>query len=296
MYSRIFVLILAVGIGIGIGALTVARLESDDPSIKELSRRPAESLAERPMRGESSELNSEQAAQVVESVIQILDEEINERRVLAEQLEEVRSELAELQQNLRARVEAAFLDNARNTASQQPNAQVDPTIEGRLAAAGFTSQQIETMRRREAQALMQQIELDDRARREGWVNTPRYNQEVNNLTSGADTLRHDLGDDAYNRYLFASGRPNRIAIGTVIETSPAEQAGLQPGDVIRSYAGERVFSSAQLTNLRSAGDKGTPVTVEIIRDGELMQITMPRGPMGVRTRSDVVDPSAPGGG
>ncbi|MFQ6004224.1 MAG: PDZ domain-containing protein [Woeseia sp.] len=95
---------------------------------------------------------------------------------------------------------------------------------------------------------------------------------------------------------FASGRPNRVAVRTVIETSPAEQAGLQPGDVIRSYAGARVFSSEQLVNLRSAGVKGMPVTVEIVRDGELMQITMPRGPMGIQTRQDVVDPSAPGGG
>ncbi|MEE8157099.1 MAG: PDZ domain-containing protein, partial [Gammaproteobacteria bacterium] len=81
-----------------------------------------------------------------------------------------------------------------------------------------------------------------------------------------------------------------------IETSPAQQAGLQPGDIIRSYAGERVFSSQQLVNLRSAGVKGIPVTVEIIRDGQLMQITMPRGPMGVQTRQVVVDPTAPGGG
>ncbi len=92
MHSRIFVLVLAVGVGIGIGALTVARLATDDPSIEELSQRGAESLAERLMRGESGELNSEQLAQVVESLIQIQNEEIIERRVLAEQLEEVRSE------------------------------------------------------------------------------------------------------------------------------------------------------------------------------------------------------------
>jgi hypothetical protein len=295
MYNRIVVVIFAVVVGAGIGALTVVRLASDDSSIEGLSQRAAESLADRATRGESGELDLEQLAQVVESLIQILDEEISERHVLAEQLEEVRSEMTELQQYLRARVESVFSINPRNTVTQQPGPQIDQAIEGRLAASGFTPQQFETIRRREAGAQMRQIELDDRARREGWVNTPRYYEESNNLPSGADIVRRDLGDDAYNRYLFASGRPNRVTVGRVIETSPAELAGLQPGDVIRSYGGERVFSSAQLVNLRSAGEKGVPVIVEIIRDGELMQIWMPRGAMGVETRSRMVDPSAAGG-
>ncbi len=258
--------------------------------------RVAESLAERLTNGESSELDPEQVAQVVESLMQIVDEEISERQVLAEQLEEVRAEMAELQQNLRARVEAAFADNPRNAVSRPPVAQVNQSMEERLAASGFTLQQFEDLRRREEGAQMQQIELNDLAIREGWINSPRYFEEINRLTSGADNIRRELGDDAYDRYLYASGRSNRIAVGTVIATSPAERAGFQTGDVIKSYGGERVFSSAQLVNLRSAGNLGKYVIVEIIRDGELMQITMPRGPMGIQTRPDRVDPFAPGGG
>lgn len=283
MYRRTFALILAVGIGVGIGALTVSRLASDDPSVEGLPEHTTGSLVERLTQGQSSELDPQQLALVLESLIQTLDEEISERRALEEQLEEVRSELAELQQNLDARVE--------DTASQQPEAQVDPTVEDRLAAAGFTLQQIEAIRRREAELQMRWVELDDQARREGWINTPRYFGEINNLTSGTNTLRRDLGDDAYDRYLFASGRPNRITVGTVFETSPAEQAGIQVGDVIRSFGGERVFSMEQLNNLRSAGEKGSPAIVEIIRNGQRMQITMPRGPMGVQMQSEVVDPT-----
>jgi len=294
MGGRIFVLILAVGVGIGIGGLTVARLASDDPSVEGVSQQATEGLAERLTRGESSELDPEQVADVVESLIRILDEEISERRVLAEQLEEMRSEITELRQLLG--IPQVFSTDTSSTVSRQQDAQVDQTTEGRLAASGFTPQQIETLQRREAEALMQRIDVDDRARREGWVDTPRYFDELNSIGSGADTVRSDLGDDAYSRYLFARGRPNRITIGTVIETSPAQLAGFQPGDVIRSYGGERVFSAQQLTKLRSTGAKGMPVAVEIIRDGELMQISIPRGPMGVQTRPDVIDPNAPGGG
>lgn len=296
MHSRILALIIAVGVGAGIGAFTAGRMASDDSSNDYLSKRVTESLAERLTRGESGELSPEQVAQVVESLMQILNEEISERQVLAEQLEEMRLEMTELQQNLRARVEAAFPANPGITVSQQAGGQIDQSIEGRLAASGFTPQQFEALRRREEGAQMRQIELNDRARREGWINSPRYFEEFNTLTSGTDSIRLELGDDAYDRYLFVSGRPNRTTVGLVIATSPAERAGFQPGDVIRSYGGERVFSSAQLIKLRSAGDKGVSVIVEIIRDGELMQITIPRGPMGIQSRPDVVDPNAPGGG
>ena len=296
MDSRIFAFVVAVAVGAGIGAFTAARMASDDSSSETDSRHVAATLAERLTSVEPNELDPEQVAQIVDSLMQILDEEIKERQVLAEQLEEVRSEMAELQQNLRARVEEAFLDTPRTEDVRSPDAQVNQSQEERLAASGFTPQQFEDLRRREEGAQMQQIELNDRAIREGWVNSPRYFEELNRLTSGTDSIRRELGDDAYDRYLYASGRPNRIAVGSVIATSPAEQAGFKTGDVIRSYGGERVFSSAQLVNLRSAGKIGTSVVVEIVRDGELMQITMLRGPMGVQTRPDRVDPFAPGGG
>lgn len=296
MASRIIALILAVAVGAGVGAFTAVRMVSDDSSSQVYSKSGAASLAERLALAEPDELDPAQVAQVVESLMQIVDEEISERQILADQLDEVRAEMADLQQNLRTRVEAAFSDNTGNAVTQAPDAQVDQSMEKRLASLGFTPQQFEDLRRREEGAQMQQIELNDRAIREGWVNSPRYFEELNKLTSGTDDIRLELGDDTYDRYLYASGRPNRIAVGTVIPTSPAEQAGFKTGDVIKSYGGERVFSSGQLVNLRSEGDIGAPVVVEIIRNGELMQITMPRGPMGVQTRPDRTDPFAPGGG
>jgi S1-C subfamily serine protease len=142
---------------------------------------------------------------------------------------------------------------------------------------------------------MGQIELDDRARREGWVNTPRYVQESQDLSTGAAVIRNALGDELYDRYLFASGLPNRIAVGSVIETSPAEKAGFLRGDVVVRYGGEKVYSTQQLVNLRSSGEGGEPVTVEILRNGQLLQLTMPRGPMGMSTGPTLVDPTAPQG-
>ncbi len=304
MHRQSLIIVIAVAAGIGIGALTVAQLTSDKDLVEGSSQRTAESFVEWAARLELSQSDPEQVARVVESLVQTLDAEIAERRVLEVQLEELRLELTDLQENLGPRVAEAFSDgafgsvsiNARNTDSSEPDSQRNLRMEARLAAAGFTTQQVATLRRRQAEIQMRQIDIDDRARREGWVNTSRYVEELDNLTTGLDPIRRDLGDDAYERYLFAIGRPNRVKVGTVIETSPAELAGFRPGDVIRSYGGERIFSSQQLTILRSTGDKGTPVAVEIIRDRQPMQITIPRGPMGIQTQSEIIDPSAPSGG
>lgn len=296
MLSRIPALTLAVVVGIGIGAFAFSRTAPDDLPSEPLSTELKNSITGRLIGGESSELDPAQVAQVVESLVQILDEEISERRVLAEQLEELRSEMTDLQQNLRARVDAAYAAERRNNNSERSSQRGDARQEERLAKSGLTSQQFETIRRREAIATMQRIELDDQARREGWVDSPRYYEAFNELEGDSNSIRAEIGDEAYDRYLFASGRPNRIAVGTVIPTSPAERAGFQVGDVVMSYGGEKVYSTEQLTNLRSSGDSGALVAVDIIRDGQPIQITMPRGPMGIVTRSNVIDPGATGGG
>lgn len=299
MYRQALLVLLAAVGGSLIGALVIAHLAPGGLA----AGPPAApgSLSERLTLGKRSNLDPNELARIVESLVEVLDQEIAERHILAEQLEDLRSEMSDLQENLRIRVEAAFADE-RNAADEvqidsgfQPDFQVEQTVEGRLAAAGFTPQQVEHLRRREAEAQMRQVELDDQARREGWANTPRHMEEMSRLMNAGNGLRQELGDDAYDRYLHATGRPNRIAVGNVIPYSPAAQAGLQPGDIIVSYGGQRVFSPMQLNDQRSAGIKGAPVTVEIVRNGERMEITMPRGPMGVQPQPYYADPRIPEG-
>jgi C-terminal processing protease CtpA/Prc len=292
MVHRTLVLAVAVCSGAGAGAWAVSRLTVD--------RTPPTTagLVERLVRSDTGDVDPRQMAQVVESLVQVLDEEIAERRVLAEQLDETRAELNDLQQNLHTRVETAFRVAAEErTSASGPHttANGEQTAGNRLEAAGFTLEQVANLQRRQAEAQMQQIDLDDRARREGWINTPRYAEEMAKLPDGIATVRNELGDDAYDRYLFASGRPNRIEVTSVIQTSPAESAGLRQGDIIASYGGEKIFSTQQLTDLRSTGERGSAVTLDIIRDGQAMRITMRRGPMGIQTQPTLVDPDATGG-
>jgi len=292
MYRQASFLVFAVVAGVLIGALGVSTWSGDAPSPGDSAEISAKASIRQIRQDPSREADSEHLADVVEALAQVLDDEINERRVLTEQLEQLKSEILDLKHNLRLRVEEAFQadDGSRR---QQSGDTIAQTTEERLAAAGFTPQQLESIQRLEAEAQMRQIELDDRARREGWINTPRYIQESQDLSTSATVIRNALGDESYDRYLFANGVPNRIAVQSIIETSPAQKAGFQPGDVVIRYGGEKVYSTQQLVNLRSAGEHGEPVTVEILRDGQLLQLTMPRGPMGISTGPMLADPTAP---
>ena len=283
MHRQSWLFVLAVAAGVLIGALAVSTWSESAPAIGS----PAEVSAEQVPQSLPEVGDSERAA--IESLARILNAEINERRVLTEQLEQLRADLRDLEQNLRVRVEAAFEMDERSRAQGQDSA--DPrTRQERLAAAGFTPGQLATIDRLQAESRMAWIELDDRARREGWIDTPRYYEESRALTSGSPAVRETLGDDMYDRYLYESGLPNRIAVASIIETSPAEAAGFQPGDVVVTYAGENVYSSQQLVDLRSAGVRGEPVPVEVVRNGEVLQLTIPRGPMGLSMTPTSVDP------
>ena len=292
MPKQLLLVAMAVALLSGIGYLAL------DSSKRAPSSDALEKLADQIADGELSGSDIGSVASAVNSLAQVLDAEIAERRILAEQLEELRGQLTDLQTSLGIRVLEANSAAASISVDAEPQPQPEDfatQLTNRLAAAGFTEKEAEALRRRQGAMQMQQVELDDRARREGWVNTPRYYQEMSKVSNDTDPIRAELGDDAFDRYLFAVGRPNRLRVGRVIETSPAEQAGLRQGDVILSYAGQRVFSTQQLTSLRSGGERGAAVTVEILRDGVPMQLTFPRGPMGVQTQPEIVDPVASSG-
>lgn len=145
----------------------------------------------------------------------------------------------------------------------------------RLLAAGFTQSEVEWIERRESELRMEALESRYEARRAGENPSPAGRGAL------GDALREELGDASYERYLEASGRPTRVAITSVFEGSPALTAGLKPGDEIVRYDGQRVFGMDEITRLTLVGSVGEPVPVDIVRDGALMQVSMPRGPLGV---------------
>jgi S1-C subfamily serine protease len=106
-------------------------------------------------------------------------------------------------------------------------------------------------------------------------------------------MRQDYGEDAYDWFLYAAGRANRVVVEGVLGGSAAAEAGIRSGDAIVRYDGERVFKPPTLIRGTLAGRLNETVEVEIERaDGTRATVTLPRGPVGVRLGRRTVQPAA----
>jgi S1-C subfamily serine protease len=81
-------------------------------------------------------------------------------------------------------------------------------------------------------------------------------------------------------------------IASVIGGSPAQLAGIEAGDRVLDYADSRVFAWSDLRNATRGGARGEYVAMRIRRNGEALQLALPRGPLGVRLDSVQIDPDA----
>jgi len=153
------------------------------------------------------------------------------------------------------------------------------SLEGRierLIEAGFLPSQASIIARRESELQMESLRTRYEAERSGDPDAFWRNRNASSVT-----LREELGDADFERYLIANNRSTSITVSSVIESSPAQSAGLQPGDEIVRYDGERVFNISDLTRRTMDGAAGQNVIVDIMRNGNPMQIVMPRGPVGI---------------
>ena len=71
---------------------------------------------------------------------------------------------------------------------------------------------------------------------------------------------------------FGLDKPTGALVSRVIEGSPAEEAGLQTGDVVLRFNGEEVGLSSSLTPLVGRTPVGSEVEVEVMRDGERVRL------------------------
>jgi len=144
----------------------------------------------------------------------------------------------------------------------------------KLVAAGFSPDRAAWIEKRNSELVMQTIQAQYAQRR-------GENVDPAQLRGGEQTLRAELGDGDYERYLAAEGRPTRVGVFNVLASSPAEQAGLRSGDEILSYGGKRVFDIRELNDLTVEGTPGQPVVLEVQRDTQTLQLVIPRGPIGI---------------
>ncbi len=145
---------------------------------------------------------------------------------------------------------------------------------GVLVSAGFSPDRAAWIDTRTSELTMQRLQAQYQRRRGDTVDPAL-------LDNAAATLRLELGEAEYERYLEAFGMPTKVGVANVIASSPAEVAGLRAGDEIVTYAGTRVFDMRELNNLTVEGTPGQPVVLDVQRDGQNLQLVMPRGPIGI---------------
>ncbi len=78
-------------------------------------------------------------------------------------------------------------------------------------------------------------------------------------TNVEQSLRKELGDAEYERYLKATGRPTEVRVMECGATSAAERSGLKAGDEIVSYGGTRVFDARDLNTLTTRARAVAPL-------------------------------------
>lgn len=148
----------------------------------------------------------------------------------------------------------------------------------RLEEAGFGPDQAARIMRREQELRVQSLYDQWQERREDYL----AREETANSTG--NPLRDELGDQAYERYLEALGRSTSVPISNIMAGAPADSAGFQEGDELVRYNGQRVFDLNDLNELTVQGELGEPVVVDVLRDGNMLQLTLERGPLGIISR------------
>lgn len=159
-----------------------------------------------------------------------------------------------------------------------------------LIAAGIDEQTALDLQSRRDQQQLARLELFDQAAREGWSESEQLQQHLTELNASRIVLRDELGDDAFDRFLYESGDANRVSIASVISGSAADIAGLGVGDLIVSYNNQRIFRASELQQATREGSRGEYVQILFDRGGQFLSADLPRGPLGVTLGTSLVTP------
>ncbi|MCF7978896.1 MAG: PDZ domain-containing protein [Chromatiaceae bacterium] len=245
---------------------------------------------------------ADEEAQVAEQEPVQEQAQVEERRILLARLEELsqgwgrmQAELVALQQrvvSLERRPVSAADDAATGGRADAARPRTPQEQRDALVRAGVAAGTADELLWRRSQAELDRLELRDQALREGWLGTDRYREEIRALNAERVSLRDELDVEAYDRYLYETGETNRVSVDSVIAGSAGDQSGLMPGDVIERYGDELVLDFNDLRSATSAGARGELVPVQVRRDGQVVEVWMPRGPIGIRLDAARVDPNS----
>jgi len=219
----------------------------------------------------------------VATLREALREERAEQQALELEVERLREELDQL-----AWSDAGLQAPEPGESEDEGKGQERPWFDADgLLGHGVQPAEVERLREAFDESELALLELENQARREGWFDDPRYRQE---LRAQRLALREELGDDRFDRLLYATGRQNRVVVTDLLHGSAAQRSGVQKGDEILSYAEERIFRPMELKQATTDGTPGERVPLEVWRDGSRTRLWVPRGPLGIQMQQKRLPP------
>jgi hypothetical protein len=240
----------ALGVAAGIAMMYDRGKEK---SIQSASPAPAMEAGDHPMSGAFviTQVSDSDRIRTLEQQLLVLNDRI-------EQLEQlIEDELSEAK-------EPGAIAILKPSTVDTPVSSSSPAITTEnLVRAGINEELAADIVRRRNEMDMKILELRDRASRDGYLDTERYARELNELREQDVSLREEIGDEYYDNYLYRSGQANRIL----------------------NYDNRRMFSWNELQEATSRGERGEYVNVAVLRNGQLVNLWIPRGPLGVRLSS-----------
>lgn len=237
------------------------------------NREDSSQVRERLKQLESALTKQQEVTRSLEQRVQLNQSQPTSSQIIEPDTPEANPETQNLETAELTREEQIREFRERAIAQRQPDVRRQ-----RLIDNGFAEDEASWVLQQEAQVQLDSLTEQYRARR------ARVELEKNNGTqakSRFDQLKEKLGEDYFKRYLEANGLPTSVGVNSVLENSPGSNAGLQAGDRILSYDGNRVFNIRELNGLTILGQEGQSVLVEVQRNGNPIQITLPRGPIGI---------------
>ena len=221
-----------------------------------------------------------------------------ERLALSAEVERLRAELDGLapaeglpEEELVVASEPDLSETQEPDTEEQEKAPDTPVFdESLLLAEGMSASEALRLREKFESLQMEELYLRDLATREGWVKKGRFYRSLEKVR---DEFRNSMSDDDFDRLLYAAGRNNRVVLTHVLNDSPAEDAGLMDGDVVMSYDDARIFMPRDLQRATPATRSGELTPMIVLRDGELIRVFLPGGPIGAQLSPQKEAPDIP---
>ena len=275
--NNVLLLLIVGALAFGAGGWLTTSWLQDEPITGEVTRTPPADLLEH--LAQSGETSPE-----LQMLLQGLLMRVDSQDMALGELEE---EMQRLEREHKTGTAPAIGDELADTAIDASDAGEEnaaPTFRGprrggvsqaNLVAAGMAPTQAATIVATVDRLTLERLNLRFEALRDGEARSRDFRQAMSDLPDIREVIESEYGNDAYDQYLYASGRPNRVVVTDVLQDSPAQRIGLRSGDVLIGMDGQRIYSASDIMSIAADSNSVNDMPVTIHRDGVLLDLYVP---------------------